>query len=116
MDRTHTPICWADFEKVDLRGGTIIRAEPFPEACKPTYKFWIDFGNPLDVKTASAQITDLCTLEDRVGKQVICVTNFLPKQIGLLRTQCLVTGFFQPDGSVDLAGPDKKVTNGLKLA
>ncbi|NOX37739.1 MAG: tRNA-binding protein [Calditrichaeota bacterium] len=113
---THTTIHWEEFEKVDLRVGTIIRAEDFPEARKPAYKLWIDFGSPLGVKTSSAQITDLYTPNVLVGKQVICVTNFPPKQIGPFQSECLVTGFIQSDGTVVLAVPDKKVANGLKLA
>ena len=108
-------ISWEDFEKVELRVGTIIEAEEFPEARKPAYKLKIDFG-PFGSKTSSAQKSDLYRPDELVGKQVIGVINFPPKQIGPFMSECLVTGFIQEDGSVVLAVPDKSVENGLKLA
>ncbi|HEX7718487.1 MAG TPA: tRNA-binding protein [Woeseiaceae bacterium] len=111
-----TEISWQDFEKVELRAGTIVRADDFPEARKPAYRLTIDFGGEIGMRKSSAQITDLYTLDDLVGKQVIAVLNFPPKQIGPFRSECLVTGLIQQDGSVVLAVPDKPAGNGSRLA
>jgi tRNA-binding protein len=108
-------ISWQDFEAVEIRVGTIIEAQEFPEARKPAYRLKVDFGE-FGIKKSSAQITALYALSDLIGKQVIAVTNFPPKQIGSFMSECLVTGFVQQDGSVVLAIPDKTVTNGLRLA
>ncbi|MEX2496049.1 MAG: tRNA-binding protein [Woeseia sp.] len=108
-------ISWQDFEKVDLKTGTIIEARMFPEARKPAYILTIDFGRQTGILRSSAQITDLYTVEELVGKQVIGVVNFPRKQIGPFMSECLVTGFTQEDGSVVLAVPDKVSENGLKL-
>lgn len=108
-------INWNDFTKVELRIGTIISAEPFPEARKPAYKLMVDFGKAIGIKKSSAQITGLYPLQDLIGKQVIAVTNFPPKQIGPIMSECLVTGFHQTDGKVVLAVPDKKMENGVRL-
>lgn len=107
-------ISWNDFEKVELRVGTIVEAEDFPEARVPAFKLKVDFGPDIGVRKSSAQITDLYEVQELVGKQVIGVVNFPPKQIGPMRSECLVTGFYREDGVV-LAVPDKEVPNGLKL-
>lgn len=105
---------WNDFEKVELRVGTIQRVEPFPEARVPAYKLWVDFGEEIGERKSSAQITKLYDPKELIGKQVVAVVNFPPKQIGPMRSECLVTGFYREDGVV-LAVPDKPVPNGLKL-
>ncbi len=109
-------IDWNDFQKVELRIGTIIEVEEFPEARKPAWKLTVDYGDEIGVRRASAQLTDLYSRKELVGKQVLGVVNFPPKQIGPFMSECLVTGFVQGDGSVVLAVPDKPVTNGLRLA
>ena len=108
-------ISWQDFEAVEIRVGTIIEVQEFPEARKPAYKLKVDFGE-FGIKKSSAQITAIYAATDLVGKQVIAVINFPPKQIGSFMSECLVTGFVQQDGSVVLAVPDKPVNNGLRLA
>ena len=110
-----TTISWGDFEKVELRVGTIVAADEFPEARKPAYKLTVDFGEEIGTRRSSAQITDLYQREDLVGRQVVAVVNFPPKQIGPMRSECLVTGFYRPDGAVVLAVPDQNVPNGAKL-
>ena len=106
-------ISWQDFEKVELRVGTILKAEDFPQANKPAYKLEIDFGE-LGIKKSSAQITKLYTKEELVGRQVLAVTNFAPKQVANFISECLVTGFITKEGVV-LASVGKTVKNGLKL-
>lgn len=108
-------ITWQDFEKVELRVGTVIAAEPFPEARKPAYKLTVDFGPQTGVRRSSAQITADYSLEELVGRQVLGVVNFPAKRIGPFTSECLITGFYREDGTVVLAVPDKPVPNGAKL-
>ncbi|MDB3991976.1 tRNA-binding protein [Gammaproteobacteria bacterium] len=108
-------LSWSEFERVDLRVGTIIAAEIFKEAIKPAIKMEIDFGEKIGIKKSSAQITDHYDPERLIGKQVAAVVNFPKKQIGPLMSECLVTGFAQSDGSIILAVPDKKANNGSRL-
>jgi tRNA-binding protein len=109
-------IDWDDFAKVELRVGTIVEVEEFPEARKPAYKLKVDFGEEIGVRKSSAQIVDAYRREELVGRQVVGVVNFPPKQIGPVRSECLVTGFHREDGAVILAVPDSAVPNGAKLA
>jgi len=109
-------ISWADFEKVELRIGTIIEVEDFPEARIPAFKLKVDFGDDIGIKKSSAQITDLYSKADLLGRQVLTVVNFPAKQIGPMRSECLVTGFHRQDGAVVLAKPDSGVPNGARLA
>ena len=108
-------LTWNEFEKVDLRSGTIVAVEDFPEARKPAYKITVDFGEELGIKRSSAQITDHYSIEELIGKQIIGVVNFLPKQIGPFISEFLITGLIKNDGSVILAVPDNVVDNGLRL-
>ena len=107
---------WNDFQKVELRVGTIIDVEGFPEARNPSFIIKVDFGDEIGIKKSSAQITDLYTKESLVGKQVIAVTNFPPKQIGPIMSECLITGFHRKDGAVVLSIPDGDIPNGTRLA
>lgn len=106
---------WNDFAKIELRAGTIVKAESFPEARKPAYKLSVDFGPEIGVLQSSVQITTHYKLEELVGRQVLGVVNFPEKRIGPVLSQCLITGFYREDGSVILAVPDKPVQNGAKL-
>ena len=109
-------ISWDDFQKIEIRVGTIRSVAEFPEARKPAWKVTVDFGGEIGERRASAQITDRYTAEQLVGKQVLAVVNFPPKQIGPFMSECLVTGFVTADGSVVLAVPDQPVDNGVRLA
>ncbi len=107
-------ISWSDFEKIDIRTGTILEAYDFPEARKPAYKLKIDFG-PLGTRMSSAQITDRYTKSDLIGKQIIAVINFPPKQIGPFMSECLVLGVVPGRGGVSLLRPDHPLPNGLPI-
>jgi tRNA-binding protein len=106
---------YSEFEKVELRVGTIIEVEYFPEARVPAYKLTIDFGELIGVKRSSSQVTDYYTKENLLGKQVIAVVNFQPKQVGKFMSEVLTTGLYDEVGKVVLVSPDRSVPNGSKL-
>lgn len=108
-------ISWEEYTNIELRVGTILSAQEFKKARKPAYILQVDFGEEIGIKKSSAQITAHYTAESLIGKQVIAVVNFPKKQIGPIMSECLVTGFYDKDGGVILAVPDKKVEDGKKL-
>jgi tRNA-binding protein len=108
-------ISWADFEKIDIRCGTITDIKDFPEARKPAYRIWIDFGPELGQKKSSAQVTHYYQKEDLIGKQVIAVINFPPKQIGGFFSECLVLGVYDENNHVILLHPERAVKNGQRI-
>ncbi|MGO1118708.1 tRNA-binding protein [Rhodovibrionaceae bacterium A322] len=108
-------ISFDDFLKVDIRVGTVVRSEPYPEARRPAIKLWVDFGEPLGVKKTSAQLTTHYSPESLLGRQVAAVTNFPDKQIGKFMSEILVVGFPDADGGVVLLEPGLKVPNGGRL-
>lgn len=123
MHLVHSPeqpalpaIDFEDFLKVDIRMGTIVEALPFPEARKPAYKLKIDFGPAIGEKKSSAQITAHYQPEDLVGRQVMAVVNFPPRQIGPFMSEVLTLGFADPEGEIVLSGPDQPVPDGARLA
>ena len=107
-------ITWSDFEKIDIRVGTITEAKSFPKARKPAYQLTIDFG-PMGMRRSSAQITAHYAAEDLVGVQVVAVTNFPPKQIANFVSECLVLGIYDDRGEVVLLKPERRVSNGNKI-
>ena len=109
-----TPLTWNEFTHVEMRVGTIISTEEFKEARNPAYKMTIDFGD-YGLKKTSAQITILYNTEELIGKQVVAVINFPPKQIGKIMSEVLITGFPDKNGQVILCTPDKRTPNGAKL-
>lgn len=108
-------ISWEDFEKVDMRLGTVVKAEAFPEAKRPAYKLWVDLGEELGIKKSSAQITSVYQLDELVGKKVIAVVNFPPRQVGKFMSEILVTGFYRAEGEVVLATVERDAPNGARL-
>ena len=108
-------ITWQQFEAVEMRAGTIVSVEDFPEARKPAYKIAVDFGPGIGVRRTSAQVTTVYTKHDLLGRQVMGVINFPPKQIGPVRSEFLLTGFYREDGAVILAVPEQPVQNGARL-
>ncbi|MFD2932620.1 tRNA-binding protein [Spirosoma flavum] len=112
---TPNPLTWADFDKVDIRTGTIVDAEDFPQARKPAYKLTIDFGE-LGTKRSSAQLTKLYRADELIGRQVVAVVNFPPKQIATFMSECLVLGAVSDDGTVTLLHTERPTKNGLRIA
>ena len=107
-------VTWSDFEKIDIRTGTILKAEGFPEARKPAYRLLIDFG-PAGIRRSSAQVTQLYTAEELIGRKIVAVINFPPKQVANFISECLVLGAVQDDGSVVLLEPDRSTANGTRV-
>jgi len=108
-------LSWEEFTKVDMRVGTIVDAQLFPEAKRPAYKLTIDFGEEIGIKKTSAQITDHYQLQDLIGKQIIAVINFPPKQIANFMSECLVLGSVDSDHKVILLKPDQQAVNGDRV-
>ncbi|MBL7707445.1 MAG: tRNA-binding protein [Chitinophagaceae bacterium] len=109
------PISWDDFEKIDIRTGTIIEVNDFPKARKPAYKLSIDFGSELGIKRSSAQITTHYSKEELLNRQVVAVVNFPPKQIADFISECLVLGVYDENKDVILLQPQRSVPNGMKI-
>ena len=108
-------ITWEHFQAVEMRAGTIVSCDPFPEARKPAYRITVDFGEGIGLRRTSAQVTHLYTREELVGRQVLGVVNFPVKQIGPMRSEFLLAGFYRADGAVVLAVPERPVENGARL-
>ena len=108
-------ITWEQFTAVEMRAGTIIAVEEFPEARKPAYRITVDFGPELGVRRTSAQVKTIYTREELMGKQILGVVNFPVKQIGPMRSEFLLTGFYREDGAVVIAVPERPVQNGARL-
>lgn len=117
MNEVHAPsLLWSEFEKVDMRVGTILEVNDFPEARKPTYQLTIDFGSEIGIRKSSAQITQRYAKEDLMGRQIVAVVNFPNKQIGKFMSECLVLGAVGEQGDVVLLSPNFKIENGLRIA
>lgn len=108
-------VTWQQFEAIEMRAGTIIEVEDFPEARKPAYRITVDFGGTIGLRRTSAQVTTLYSKQELVGRQVLGVLNFPPKQIGPVRSEFLLAGFYREDGAVVLAVPERPVQNGARL-
>lgn len=108
-------ITWEQFEAVEMRAGTIVAVEDFPEARQPAYKITVDFGPDIGVRRTSAQVKAIYSHDELLGRQVMGVVNFPPKQIGPMRSEFLLTGFYREDGAVVLAVPERPVQNGARL-
>ena len=115
MTDTAPPLSFDEFLKVDIRVGTIVRAEPFPDARRPAIKLWVDFGPELGQRKTSAQITRHYAVDEVIGRQVAAVVNFPPKQIGTFMSEILVLGFPDAEGEVVMIGPDRPVPDGGRL-
>jgi tRNA-binding protein len=113
-ENNNEPLSWSEFSRVDMRVGTIIKAEIFEEARKPAYKIQVDFG-PLGIRKTSAQVTDFYACEDLVGKQVIGVVNFPPKQIATIKSEFLLLGAIGGTGEVTVLQTERQVENGLRI-
>lgn len=109
-------ITWQDFEKIELRAGTIIEVNDFPKAKKPAFQLKVDLGEEIGIKQSSAQLTKLYSKEELLGRQVLCVTNFPPRQIANFLSEILVTGYILEDGEVVLSAIERTVPNGTRLA
>ena len=108
-------VSWEHFAAVEMRAGTIVTVEDFPEARKPAYRITVDFGPGIGIRRTSAQVTTVYGKEELVGRQVLGVVNFPPKQIGPMRSEFLLAGFYRADGAVVLAVPERAVQNGARL-
>ena len=115
MNAIETPLQWSEFERVEMRIGTILEVNDFPEARKPAFQLLIDFGSEIGIKKTSAQITKRYTREDLVGKQIVAVINFPRKQIGTFMSECLVLGSVGTENDIVLLTSDIKVENGLRI-
>jgi tRNA-binding protein len=115
MEAPSPTIAWSDFERVDVRAGTVVDAQPFPEAKRPAIKLWVDFGGEIGVKRSSAQLTVHYTPDRLIGRQVVAVVNFPPRQIGPFMSEVLVLGVPDENGAVVLLRPDLKVPDGGRM-
>ena len=115
MNAIETPLQWSEFERVEMRIGTILEVNDFPEARKPAFQLLIDFGSEIGIKKTSAQITKRYSKVDLMGKQIVAVVNFPKKQIGTFMSECLVLGSVGTENDIVLLTSDIKVENGLRI-